>query len=224
MIKEKNGNSINKIIPTEPIFTKNNYERNKNKYPYGESFTPNKKEYNYNRNISLSNYPNNSINMKKSLINGNNIINELNLGNKMNISNSYKNLPNINNLNILNNENDNNNNDYLPRIANFKGNTDITDHSYYDKISKQLILQMNKNYVDYNKNLAIKRYNSNEENNLYFLRKNKLAAPPQYISNPKYYDLGESKLRSNPIVNPGNRAPIFNYYNNHNHRIKSEFI
>ena len=164
-------------------------------------------------------------------INCNNTINELNLGNKMKFSNSYKNLANDplsydennnNNFNVVNNDN-NRSNDFLPRIPSLKGTTDITDQNYYEKISKQLILQMNKNYMDYNQNIINRRY-SPSGNKLLFLRNNKLAVPPGHISDPKYYNLGESRLRSNPIVNPGNRAPIFNHYNNHNHKIKSEFI
>ena len=235
MIREKNANSINKIMPTDP----DNNNQKQIKYPYQESFTPNKYSYNNYNNITLSNYRNNSINMKNNRkldsIDFNSNVNELNLGNKMNISNSYKNFQNnglsydennINNLHIINNDNNRNNN-YLPKISALKGTTDITDHNYYDKISKQLILQMNKNYLDYNQNLINKRYSPyspNAGNKLFFLKNDNLALPPGHISNPKYYNLGESRLKSNPIVNPGNRAPIFNYYNNHNHKLKSEFI
>ena len=52
--------------------------------------------------------------------------------------------------------------------------------------------------------------------------KNELTLPPGGISNPNYYSLGESKLSSNPIVNPGNRNEIFNHLNNH--KLKSEFV
>ena len=235
MIREKNENSTKKIMPTEPVSPINNYEikiRNKrqiNKYPHQESFTPNKYRYN-----NLSNIRNNS--MENNInrldpINCNNMINELNLGNKIKFSNSYKSLANDpfiydennnNNFPVVDNDNSRSN-DFLPRMPSLKGTTDITDQNYYDKISKQLILQMNKNYMDYNQNIINRRY-SPSGNKLLFLRNNKLAVPPGHISNPKYYNLGESRLRSNPIVNPGNRAPIFNLYNNHNHKIKSEFI
>ena len=235
MIREKNENSTKKIMPTEPVSPINNYEikiRNKrqiNKYPHQESFTPNKYRYN-----NLSNIRNNSMENNISRldpINCNNMINELNLGNKIKFSNSYKSLANDpfiydennnNNFPVVDNDNSRSN-DFLPRMPSLKGTTDITDQNYYDKISKQLILQMNKNYMDYNQNIINRRY-SPSGNKLLFLRNNKLAVPPGHISNPKYYNLGESRLKSNPIVNPGNRAPIFNHYNNHNHKIKSEFI
>ena len=163
------------------------------------------------------------MNNRLNLLNYNNNKDELSLGIKMNPTSSYKSLYEYSNLNNLNN-NDNiiNNNSYMERMPNFKGATDITDNSYYDKISKQLILQMNKNYMDYNQILINKRYSPNPGNK-YFLKNNQLAVPPGHISNPRYYNLGESRLSSNPIVNPGNRAPIFNRYNSHNHKLKSEF-
>ena len=230
MIREKKSNSTKKLMPTDSGYLINNYEiKNRNKRPYQESFTPDKYRYN-----NLSNFRINSMENNISIldpINCNYTINELNLGNKMQLSNSYKNLANDplsydennnNNFNVVNNDN-NRSNDFLPRIPSLKGTTDITDQNYYDKISKQLILQMNKNYMDYNQNIINRRY-SPSGNKLLFLKNNKLALPPGHISDPKYYNLGESRLKSNPIVNPGNRAPIFNHYNNHNHKIKSEFI
>ena len=235
MMREKKLNSVNKIVPTEVSNLKLNKKRI-NQFLFKESFTPNKyainnsnNNYNYN---ALSKYRNN-INIRR------NNINDLNLLNRQNISNGYNNFENnslnvdesdINNNDILNNNdisngNINRNNSFLPRIQSFKGTTDITDNNYYDKISKQLIIQMNKNYLDYNQNLVNQRYSPNNVNKSLFLKNDKLAIPPGHISNPKYYNLGESKLKSNPIVYPGNRAPIFNQYNNfnHNHKLKSEF-
>ena len=246
MMKEKKSNSINKVVPTEPGSSLiNNYEINNNNqkqlnhFPYQESFTPNKYSYNNCNNIKLSNYRNNSIDRKYlnnnrfNLLNYNNNENELSLGIRMNPSNSYKslydnnNLNNTDNLNNIDNMNNNDNirinNSFMERMPSFKGTTDITDNSYYDKISKQLILQMNKNYMDFNQNLINKRYSPNAGNK-FFLKNNELAIPPGHISNPRYYNLGESRLRSNPIVNPGNRAPIFNRFNSHNHKLKSEFV
>ena len=48
---------------------------------------------------------------------------------------------------------------------------------------------------------------------------NKIALAPNKINNPKYYDLGESLLDKNPILNKGNYSPSFslnaNYFNRH---------
>lgn len=244
MMREKSSKSLNKILTTEPVspITKinvnkiteinNNNEKLIKKFPYQESFTPNKYSSKNLNDLTFSNYRNNANdrndynNNKLESILFNNNINEINSGIKKNNSNSYKILPHsFDKIDILkNNETNNNKISYLPRIQSYKGMTDITDNNYYDKISKQLIIQMNKNYNDYNQNLVNKRYNSNKENKLLFLRNEKIPLPPGHIANPRYYNLGESRLRSNPIVNPGNRAPIFNNLNNNNHRLKSEFI
>ena len=226
MMRDKKSNSMKKLMPTEPNHIKFLYEHNQK---YKDSFTPNKYTINKYDNINLSKYRNNTINRKNN-------INDYNLGNKLNISNGCNNYEdislnadenNINDNNFINNTN--NNISFLPRIQTVKGSTDITDNNYYDKISKQLIMQMNKNYMDFNKNLMNQRYSPKEYkigNKSLFSRNGELAIPPGHIANPKYYNLGESKLKSNPIVYPGNRAPIFNQYNNfnHNHKLKSEFI
>ena len=256
MMKEKKStNKMMPTEPASPfdnIYDRNNInnKRQINNFPYQESFTPNKYSYNnYTNNLTLSNYRVNSVNIKNNheknnnnldYINfNNNKINDLNLdSNKINGTNNSNDI--INNAfsydenNVYNNIHVNNNNDninirsskYLPKIQSLKGTTDITDQNYYDKVSKQLILQLNKNYMDYNQNLMIKRYSPspNIGNKFFNLRNDKLALPPGHILNPRYYNLGESRLSSNPIVNPGNRAPIFNHYNNHNHKLKSEFI
>ena len=218
MIKEKNINNINKM-PTEPGSPANK------KYVNNQNLI--------NCNLYYDNYsPNNRINNNKfDSINLNYNIDELNLGNRIIGSNSYKSLINkplnndetIKSMNFAKNRN-NSSNSYFPRILSFKGKTDITDNNYYDKISKNLMLKMNKNYMDYNQNIINQRNSPDIRNKLLFLRKNKLSLPPGHISNPKYYNLGESRLKSNPIVYPGNRAPIFNHYKSHNHRLKSEFI
>ena len=218
MIKEKNINNINKI-PTEPGSPVNKkYVKNQNLI---------------NCNFYYDNYsPYNRINNNKfDSINLNYNIDELNIGNKIIGSSSYKSLINkplnndetIKSMNFAKNRN-NSSNSYFPRIFSFKGKTDITDNNYYDKISKKLMLKMNKNYMDYNQNIINQRNSPDIRNKLLFLRKNKISLPPGHISNPKYYNLGESRLKSNPIVYPGNRAPIFNHYKKHNHRLKSEFI
>ena len=122
------------------------------------------------------------------------MLNELNFENKLEHQNSYKNLSN----NILrtfekkNNKNEflkydsiNNNinkSSFIPRI--FKDKTDITDNSYYDKITKQLILQMNKDYMNYNQNIINKKYNHNQnEGNK--LRKDELTLPMDISQNQK---------------------------------------
>ena len=85
-------------------------------------------------------------------------------------------------------------------------------------------MQFSKNYLDYNKEIINKRKSPNNANNMPYIKNNnnQLTLPIGGISNPNYYNLGESKLSSNPIVNPGNRAVIFNRLRNH--KLKSEFF
>ena len=114
-------------------------------------------------------------------------------------------------------------NNILPIITTKKITSDITDNNYYDKISKQLKMQFNRNYLDYNQEIANRRKSPNNSNKMpYIKNNNELTLPIGGISNPNYYNLGESKLSSNPIVNPGNRAPLFNHFRTH--KLKSEFV
>ena len=249
MMKERQLS--HKIMPTEASLPFDNIYDNSGvnkkyvkKFAYQESYTPNKYAYqNNNNNLTISNYRVDSMGVKNNNKNnsqfnyknyGENNINDIKCLSPKKINDSFKHLnqeisyeddSNIyNNIKSLNNNDDNiRNSNFLPKIQSLKGTTDITNHNYYDKISKQLILQMNKNYQNYNKDLVSKRYSPNIGNKMY-LRNDNIALPPGSISNPRYYNLGESRLSSNPIVNPGNRAPIFNNLNNHNHRLKSEFI
>ena len=194
MMKEKN--ILNKNIPTEPS--------NKNK-KYIQLFKPSNTSLSSNEyainNLLLSNYQKDAI-IRKNNMNENNAYNSNRYINNMNKAFSYD------------------ENLFLPRIK--KLSSDITDKSYYDKISKQLKVQLNKNYMDYNQTLLNKRYSPSNGKKMPLIKTNNdLALPPGRISNPNYYNLGESRLSSNPIVNPGNRALVFNHFSNH--KLKSEF-
>ena len=114
-------------------------------------------------------------------------------------------------------------NNFLPIISTKKSASDITDNNYYDKISRQLKIKFNKDYLDYNQEMINKRKSPSNANKMPYIKtNNELTLPIGGISNPNYYNLGESKLSSNPIVNPGNRAQIFNQFRTH--KLKSEFV
>ena len=168
-----------------------------------QSLSPDK--YALNKNLLFSNYKNHSLGRR---INDNSYpfkFNSIDNGYNINKAFSYD------------------ENYYLPMIAIKKSATDITDNNYYDKISRQLKMKLNKNYLDYNQEIINKRKSPNNANKMpYIKNNNELALPIGGISNPNYYNLGESKLSSNPIVNPGNRAPIFNQFRTH--KLKSEFV
>ena len=195
MMNEKNLN--NKNMKTEPGQRNKRYTQLMKSGI--QSLSPNK--YAINKNLLFSNYQNNTLD--KKLMN----------------NNPYH-YNSIDNMNKAFSYDENN---FLPIINTKKSASDITDNNYYDKISRQLKMQFNKNYLDYNQEIINKRKSPNNSNKMpYIKNNNELTLPIGGISNPNYYNLGESKLSANPIVNPGNRAQIFNTFRTH--KLKSEFV
>ena len=195
MIKEKNLK--NKNIQTELTPKNNRYSR---LYKSGIQSLLSNNYYPNKNNLLFSNYKENCSERKINLKN-----------------NSYQH-NSISNIHNINKESSYDESNFLPKIA-----SDITNKNYFDKISKHLKIQFNKNYLNYNQFLINNKKNQNHINKISYLKNNsELTLPPGGISNPNYYSLGESKLSSNPIVNPGNRNPIFNHLNNH--KLKSEFV
>ena len=195
MMNEKNIN--NKNMKTEPGQRNKRYTQLMKSGI--QSLSPNK--YAINKNLLFSNYQNNTLD--KKLMN----------------NNPYH-YNSIDNMNKAFSYDENN---FLPIINTKKSASDITDNNYYDKISRQLKMQFNKNYLDYNQEIINKRKSPNNSNKMpYIKNNNELTLPIGGISNPNYYNLGESKLSANPIVNPGNRAQIFNTFRTH--KLKSEFV
>ena len=198
MMNEKNFN--NKNMKTEPGQRNKRYTQ---LIKSGiQSLSPNK--YALNKNLLFSNYQNNTLDKKYNFNN-----------NRYN----YNSIDNIHNMNKAFSYDENN---FLPIINTKKSASDITDNNYYDKISRQLKIKFNKNYLDYNQEVINKRKSPNNANKMPYIKSNnELTLPIGGIPNPNYYNLGESKLSSNPIVNPGNRAQIFNQFRTH--KLKSEF-
>ena len=195
MMKEKNLK--NKIIQTEPTIDNKRYSR---LYNSGiQSLMQNNNELK-NNNLLFLNY------------NGNSNQRKINL---KNYSYDHNSISNILNKNKAFSPDESN---FVPKIV-----SDITNKNYYDKINRHLKIQFNKNYLNYNQFLIDNKKNQNYiKKTPYIKNKNELTLPPGGISNPNYYSLGESKLSSNPIVNPGNRNEIFNHLNHH--KLKSEFV
>ena len=195
MMKEKNLK--NKNIQTEPTTNNKRYSR---LYNSGiQSLMQNNNELK-NNNLLFLNY------------NGNSNQRKINL---KNYSYDHNSISNIINKNKAFSPDESN---FVPKIV-----SDITNKNYYDKINRHLKIQFNKNYLNYNQFLIDNKKNQNYiKKTPYIKNKNELTLPPGGISNPNYYSLGESKLSSNPIVNPGNRNEIFNHLNNH--KLKSEFV
>ena len=198
MMNEKNFN--NKNMRTEPGQRNKRYTQ---LIKSGiQSLSPNK--YALNKNLLFSNYQNNTLDKKFN----------------MNDPYNYNSIDNIHNMNKAFSYDENN---FLPIINTKKSASDITDNNYYDKISRQLKIKFNKDYLDYNQEMINKRKSPSNANKMPYIKtNNELTLPIGGISNPNYYNLGESKLSSNPIVNPGNRAQIFNQFRTH--KLKSEFV
>ena len=198
MMNEKNFN--NKNMKTEPGQRNKRYTQ---LIKSGiQSLSPNK--YALNKNLLFSNYQNNTLDKKFN----------------MNYPYNYNSIDNIHNMNKAFSYDENN---FLPLINTKKSSSDITDNNYYDKISRQLKIKFNKDYLDYNQEMINKRKSPSNANKMPYIKtNNELTLPIGGISNPNYYNLGESKLSSNPIVNPGNRAQIFNQFRTH--KLKSEFV
>lgn len=198
MMNEKNFN--NKNMKTEPGQRNKRYTQ---LIKSGiQSLSPNK--YALNKNLLFSNYQNNTLDKKFN----------------MNYPYNYNSIDNIHNMNKAFSYDENN---FLPIISTKKSASDITDNNYYDKISRQLKIKFNKDYLDYNQEMINKRKSPSNANKMPYIKtNNELTLPIGGISNPNYYNLGESKLSSNPIVNPGNRAQIFNQFRTH--KLKSEFV
>ena len=198
MMNEKNFN--NKNMKTEPGQRNKRYTQ---LIKSGiQSLSPNK--YALNKNLLFSNYQNNTLDKKFN----------------MNDPYNYNSIDNIHNMNKAFSYDENN---FLPIISTKKSASDITDNNYYDKISRQLKIKFNKDYLDYNQEMINKRKSPSNANKMPYIKtNNELTLPIGGISNPNYYNLGESKLSSNPIVNPGNRAQIFNQFRTH--KLKSEFV
>ena len=198
MMNEKNFN--NKNMKTEPGQRNKRYTQ---LIKSGiQSLSPNK--YALNKNLLFSNYQNNTLDKKFN----------------MNDPYNYNSIDNIHNMNKAFSYDENN---FLPLINTKKSASDITDNNYYDKISRQLKIKFNKDYLDYNQEMINKRKSPSNANKMPYIKtNNELTLAIGGISNPNYYNLGESKLSSNPIVNPGNRAQIFNQFRTH--KLKSEFV
>ena len=230
-----NINNINKIINSNGnntnqellIFQKandnymdsyNNFMRQKsstienNAQNYLNYLAQNKKLYKINNNEKINNilsYNNN--------YNNNNYINNLlplsseSRGRKRLYENkSATNIKSIslrnNNYDIFNkNKNETEKINFIPSNIKARG-SDITNPFFYDHIAKE-IFKKNIETMDYNIKESENKYNKNKKISKY--SDDKLPLAPGKINNPKYYNLGESVLDKNPILNKGDYSPSF---------------
>ena len=94
---------------------------------------------------------------------------------------------------------------FIPSIIKARG-SDITNPFFYDCIAKEII-KKNQETMDYNLKESENKFNKNKKLSKY--SDDKLAVAPGKINNPNYYNLGESSLDKNPILNKGYYSPSF---------------
>lgn len=94
---------------------------------------------------------------------------------------------------------------FIPSYIKARG-SDITNPFFYDRIAKEII-KKNQETMDYNLKESENKYI--KKKNMFKYSDDKLAIAPGKINNPKYYNLGESVLDKNPILNKGQYSPSF---------------
>ena len=112
-----------------------------------------------------------------------------------------------------------NNNNFVPRLIKARG-SDITNPFFYDIVSKEIL---QKNYEVMNYNLRESENKFNKKRRLSKYSDEKIALAPGKINKPNYYNLGESSLDKNPILNKGIYSPSLCYNANYFKRYKGIF-
>ena len=109
--------------------------------------------------------------------------------------------------------------------------SDITNPFYYDGIAKEII-KRNREIMEYNIKESERKYNCNKIRKISRNSSDLLPYAPGQITNPDYYNLGDSFLNSNPIVNYRNQGinhiidynnSMINYGYKNYHRLKSDY-
>ena len=126
---------------------------------------------------------------------------------KKNILSENKSASNINSFAIRNKNNtiEVDKRNFIPSYIKARG-SDITNPFFYDRIAKEII-KKNQETMDYNLKESENKYI--KKKNMFKYSDDKLAIAPGKINNPKYYNLGESVLDKNPILNKGQYSPSF---------------
>ena len=99
-------------------------------------------------------------------------------------------------------------------------NSDITNPFFYNGIAKEII-KLNQETMNYNKKLSENKYKKKKSNSRYF--NDDIPLSPEKIQNPNYYNIGESNLEINPIINKGLYSLSYSRNYNHFKRQKSDF-
>ena len=111
------------------------------------------------------------------------------------------------------------NNSFIPSLIKANG-SDITNPFFYDQVAKEII-KKNQEVMAYN--IQESEYKLKQKRNTSKFSDDKIAIAPGKINNPNYYNLGESFLTKNPILNKGDYSPSFSYNANYFNRHKNIF-
>ena len=98
-------------------------------------------------------------------------------------------------------------------------NSDITNPFFYNNVAKEII-KLNQETMEYNRKESENKYNKKKNNRYY---NDYISLSPEKIKNPNYYNLGESSLEINPIINKGHYSISFSRNHKNFNKQKSEF-
>ena len=97
--------------------------------------------------------------------------------------------------------------------------SDITNPSYFNEIGEG-IMKLNNDAMNYNIREAEKKYNKKLMN-----KYDDIPLSPEKIQNPNYYNIGESSLNVNPLINKGSYFHNgLKNVNNYNGRKKTDLM
>ena len=199
------------------------------KKPFQINNTPNK---NISNKILITSRNNNNFQSLSPINNNSSPINFFN-NNTISLSNEIrgrkhflkeKTTPSESNIFSQNNnknstENETQNENFIAGKINSK-HTDITNPFFYNGIAKEII-RMNQETMDYNRKESEKIYQKKKKNLRYY--ENDLPLSPEKINNPNYYNIGDSSLEINPIINRGNYSLSYSRNYKGFNRQKSNF-
>ena len=99
-------------------------------------------------------------------------------------------------------------------------NSDITNPFFYNGVAKEII-KLNQETMDYNKRESENKYKQKKSNQRHL--NNDITLSPEKIHNPNYYNIGESSLEINPIINKGHYSISYSRNYNSFNKQKSDF-
>ena len=110
-------------------------------------------------------------------------------------------------------------NNFIPSLVKTRG-SDITNPFFYDEVAKE-IMEKNQEVMAYNMKVSENKFRKKLITPKF--SDDKIALAPGKIKNPNYYNLGESFLDKNPILNKGIYSPSYSFNANYFNRYKNVF-